>query len=593
MRHYNKWLKLSPYIIVLILCLLSQALLAHCPAPSVEDYISRYKDVAIEQMAKHQIPASITLAQGILESRYGNSHLAVEANNHFGIKCHDWTGPAVYADDDAKGECFRAYNSAYESFEDHSAFLKRNRYEGLFDYKITDYKRWARGLSHAGYATNPKYADQLIDIIERYNLDRYDSPEQMMVSAQKTELPNFRSKKVKTERVRSTRGRIKKSEIFYFNRIKSVVIERDASLQQISNTYNISVRKLRIANDLEEDAVVPANSRIYLHAKRARATYGKDVHRITEGENMAWIAHEYGVKLSCLYKKNKMSMGQEPMVGELIQLRQKTIMRPKLKDPSSFEMYQDWTVAAQYKKGNWNLPAKQPHGNTSLTMTADASDDSMQHFESSSSYQSGDSQVRRKVVSRKRSFSFDGEKDLNEEEQERLQSDYGVSTRNSGTTTRVTKEWGSDSNTTRGHEVVESHPDGSSAETRSSRYANSNNRATGNSSQRVASSERVSTTTSSPRYIDVSQASAPTIWEEDESKNYNSESSTVSSDRSTVSSAPSNTNTEMPRFIYRVKKGDTLYSLGRKLGVSVTAIKLANGLTDNTIKIGQELTIPQ
>ena len=139
------------------------------------DYIDMWGEVAVGQMVTHHIPASITLAQGILESGNGNSDLAARSNNHFGIKCHsDWDGRRTYHDDDEKGECFRVYKNAAESFDDHSAFLKRSRYAELFELDITDYKGWARGLKKCGYATNPKYAGLLIDLVERYELQRFD-----------------------------------------------------------------------------------------------------------------------------------------------------------------------------------------------------------------------------------------------------------------------------------------------------------------------------------------------------------------------------------------------------------------------------------
>ena len=139
------------------------------------NYINQYKDIAIEQMHKYHIPASITLAQGLLESGAGKSELAQKANNHFGIKCHSWDGKRIYHDDDKKGECFRVYKSAKDSYEDHSIFLSTgSRYAFLFKYSETDYVAWARGLKRAGYATSPTYADKLIELIKRYNLDQYD-----------------------------------------------------------------------------------------------------------------------------------------------------------------------------------------------------------------------------------------------------------------------------------------------------------------------------------------------------------------------------------------------------------------------------------
>lgn len=141
-----------------------------------EVYISKYSDLAIVEMDRYNIPASITLAQGILESGSGESRLAVQGNNHFGIKCHDnWYGERIIEDDDKQGECFRKYLSAADSYRDHSLFLReRGRYSFLFEYKKGSYKKWARGLKEAGYATNPKYASLLINLIEKYNLDRFD-----------------------------------------------------------------------------------------------------------------------------------------------------------------------------------------------------------------------------------------------------------------------------------------------------------------------------------------------------------------------------------------------------------------------------------
>ena len=134
-----------------------------------QNYFDKYKDVAVEQMLKYRIPASITLAQGVLESAAGNSELATKANNHFGIKCNGWTGRKSYHDDDARNECFRAYDSVYESYQDHSVFLTTSkRYSNLFQLKLTDYKGWARGLNACGYATCPTYATKLIEIIELY-----------------------------------------------------------------------------------------------------------------------------------------------------------------------------------------------------------------------------------------------------------------------------------------------------------------------------------------------------------------------------------------------------------------------------------------
>lgn len=143
---------------------------------SAENYITTYGAIAQEEMKLYGIPASITLAQGILESSSGNGRLAMEANNHFGIKCHDWNGDRIYHDDDREQECFRKYKDARYSFRDHSLFLKqRSRYSDLFTLRIDDYRGWAKGLKAAGYATDRKYPDKLISLIERYELYKFDN----------------------------------------------------------------------------------------------------------------------------------------------------------------------------------------------------------------------------------------------------------------------------------------------------------------------------------------------------------------------------------------------------------------------------------
>ena len=155
----------------------------------INEYIKRFSEVAQEEMKRYKIPASITLAQGILESGVGGGRLALKANNHFGIKCHkEWKGKKIYHDDDKKGECFRVYKNPNSSYRDHSVFLsERSRYDFLFNYNITNYKAWAKGLKKAGYATDPKYPDKLIEIIERYKLYRYDNKRLL----KKTELSNL------------------------------------------------------------------------------------------------------------------------------------------------------------------------------------------------------------------------------------------------------------------------------------------------------------------------------------------------------------------------------------------------------------------
>jgi flagellum-specific peptidoglycan hydrolase FlgJ len=194
---------------------------------STEDYIAFFKAVAIHEMKLYGIPASITLAQGILESGSGKGRLARQANNHFGIKCHDWTGPRIYHDDDRAQECFRKYNDPSQSYRDHSLFLaKRKRYADLFKHKITDYKAWARGLKRAGYATDPQYPKKLISLIERYKLYRYDIFD--------------KKKKNKKERDRT----------FQTHRV-----QKGDTLYSIAKRYNTTVEYIKSSNNLNSNAL--------------------------------------------------------------------------------------------------------------------------------------------------------------------------------------------------------------------------------------------------------------------------------------------------------------------------------------------------
>lgn len=199
------------------------------PAPAIsstEDYIETYKDIAQKEMTLYNIPASITLAQGILESSSGKGRLSVEANNHFGIKCHTWTGAKIYHDDDKKGECFRKYNSAKYSFRDHSLFLtSRKRYAGLFDIDVSNYKAWARGLKAAGYATDRKYPQKLIGLIERYELYKYD------------------------DEVLGRNSSERKFEEEYNNTVH--VVAKGDTLYNISKRYNLTVEELKNLNNIK------------------------------------------------------------------------------------------------------------------------------------------------------------------------------------------------------------------------------------------------------------------------------------------------------------------------------------------------------
>lgn len=301
-------------------------------------YIQKWKDEAIYQMVVNKIPASITLAQGILESGDGNSRLAKEGNNHFGIKCHnDWTGKRIYEDDETKGECFRQYKTANESYEDHSLFLKRKRYESLFLLETDDYKGWAKGLKQCGYATNPKYPQLLIGIIEEYHLDEFDKigidyirkkqiPERSSASetppaviAKSKDQPR-KQKRTKSDEDRTTITISHGRELLVSdNNIKYVVARPGDTPESIAADFDLHELFIRKFNDLKPDEKIKSGEKIYLQPKRNRAAEESCV--LKSGESLRDISQRYGVKLKKLRRYNQLKDSDLPPAGSTIRLR--------------------------------------------------------------------------------------------------------------------------------------------------------------------------------------------------------------------------------------------------------------------------------
>lgn len=274
-------------------------------------YIDRYHDLAIEEMLKYKIPASITLAQGLLESGAGNSELARKGNNHFGIKCHDWTGGKTYHDDDERHECFRAYNSVRESYEDHSRFLARKgRYERLFSLKITDYKGWARGLKACGYATSPTYAQKLIGIIELYKLYKYDTAKSY---------DRFIADHMSKEN--SAAG--SSHAIKIYNKNYYLIAREGDTFKSIAKEVGISYRKIARFNERNKNDKLNAGDIIYLKKKQTKAekAFKKRPHTVKAGESMYSIAQKYGIRLKSLYKKNHLDGNYTIKAGDKLRVR--------------------------------------------------------------------------------------------------------------------------------------------------------------------------------------------------------------------------------------------------------------------------------
>lgn len=284
-------------VIAAVLCAMMHSLYAQNNDYVV--YINKYKDIAIEQMNKYHIPASITLAQALLESGAGKSELARKSNNHFGIKCHSWEGDRTYHDDDEVSECFRVYKNVSDSYEDHSIFLSTGaRYAFLFKFDQTDYISWARGLKRAGYATNPAYADKLINLIESYGLDRFDYGE--------TSVARY----------------VGAHEPMLAHDLVYIITRPGDTMQGIADEFGISRRKLIRYNDQHKNYVPNKGDIIYLHRKYWRAKKPYQHHVVQEGESMHLISQMYGVRLNRLYKMNDVEPATyAPMVGDIIRLR--------------------------------------------------------------------------------------------------------------------------------------------------------------------------------------------------------------------------------------------------------------------------------
>lgn len=323
---------ISKYSIKLVILLIIYGFTGYAqrvnPSLDYQKYIDTYKEIAIRKMHEYRIPASITLAQGLLESSSGNSALALEANNHFGIKCHkEWTGMTYIMDDDEKGECFRKYSSPEESFNDHSLFLtSRPRYAGLFNLDIHDYKGWAYGLKASGYATNPKYAEMLIKIIEENQLNLFDS------GAKREALPadkinhnkvnglanknHSATMKYDFEYVEVTNGN---RSIYVNNGVRLVISRLGDDPESIADDVGVHTFQILKYNELGSKETITTGSIIYIEPKKKKAA--TEFHIMKEGETMRDVAQLYAVKLKELYNKNDLKTGHEPLPGTKISLK--------------------------------------------------------------------------------------------------------------------------------------------------------------------------------------------------------------------------------------------------------------------------------
>lgn len=284
-------------------------------------YIEQHKDIAIEQMLKHRIPASITLAQALIESAAGKSKLAMVGNNHFGIKCGNWTGKSMRKTDDAPNECFRVYDNARESYEDHSIFLKRDRYASLFKLDQHDYNGWAKGLKACGYATSPTYAQTLINIIETYQLYNYDKAKTYdKFMAQHVGSAHLNSDDISEA---NPNGTLVLHNIYIYNSNYYLIARSGDTFYSIAEEIGISSRKLAKYNERNRKEPLSEGDIIYLKKKQNHATkeFKDRPHVVANGESMYSISQKYAIRLKSLYKMNKLKADYQIKVGDRLRVR--------------------------------------------------------------------------------------------------------------------------------------------------------------------------------------------------------------------------------------------------------------------------------
>ena len=284
--------------------------------PTYMDYIRTYQAEARRQMDRHAIPASITLAQGLIETGAGTSTLAQEHNNHFGIKCHStWSGRRTYRRDDNPNDCFRSYPSAKDSYDDHSLFLKARRYQRLFALRYDDYRGWAKGLQLCGYATNKGYANMLIKVIEDYELYAFDHGEYPTWYSG----GGYAPRRTTAPARRSYDSPQRPSYLSYG--LLYVLADQNDTYERIAADMGISAKKLAKYNDTPEDFPLNEGDIVYLEPKNKEASPRYSTYTVRIGDSMHDIAQRYGIRLDRLYKLNDKDGDYVPEEGDILRLR--------------------------------------------------------------------------------------------------------------------------------------------------------------------------------------------------------------------------------------------------------------------------------
>ena len=321
-------------ILILLCALVAVSAVVAKERQTREEYVEKYKAIAIAHMERYGIPASITMAQGILESDSGNSRLSTSSNNHFGIKCKKtWTGDRVYHDDDAKGECFRAYPSVEASYQDHADFLDQSpRYDSLFAYPSDDYRSWARGLKAAGYATAPDYAERLVKIIESMKLYLLDKENgNKIYAASKSATANTEAwwesniatsdEQINPNAFRVTVNSHKGYGVYRTNHTFYVVAKEGDTFESVGKVFDISAKMLRKFNDVASNVELSKGDIVYIERKKTQWLGNVMQHKVVRDENLYSLSQSYGIRLKSLAKLNRLRPSEEVRKGETIRLK--------------------------------------------------------------------------------------------------------------------------------------------------------------------------------------------------------------------------------------------------------------------------------
>ena len=321
-------------ILILLCALVGVSAVVAKERQTREEYVEKYKAIAIAHMERYGIPASVTMAQGILESDSGNSRLSLSSNNHFGIKCKkSWTGDRVYHDDDAKGECFRAYPSVEASYQDHADFLDQSpRYDSLFAYSSDDYRSWARGLKAAGYATAPDYAERLVKIIESMKLYLLDKENgNKIYAAAKSATANTEAwwesniatsdEQINPNAFRVTVNSHKGYGVYRSNHTFYVVAKEGDTFESVGKVFDISPKMLRKFNDVSKEAELSKGDIVYIERKKTQWLGNVMQHKVVRDENLYSLSQSYGIRLKSLAKLNRLRLDEDVRKGEIIRLK--------------------------------------------------------------------------------------------------------------------------------------------------------------------------------------------------------------------------------------------------------------------------------